>query len=406
VTPSTVPRGGRLRPAARSGMVRAMRIAELRDREPYDLIARRSLNRLLTTWAGPELGFTPLEGLGGARGDGGQQWWVQEQLSAYVVPCAAPAVWAFLADGFRHTQVRSRRLAQYVLGTALASPVGLRCAGRPAFSLRSPIAGADHLVIVPGNRRMRLFDLASGRTRTLLKDGVDPGILRPELALRSAADADAPFPPILDSGPDWFDEPIVPGFALPRIRDPHVQARASHAALAQLDAWARPRAREISGQDYVEDLALRAEAACHRLGMNDVAPALFRQLPTHCFGRVTLAPSHGDCQAGNVVVSPSGTPTWIDWEFTGERSRLYDRLTWALGLRFPAGLSARVDAERHAPSAASGLPMAPRERANAIAVALLEDLVLTLEARASIGLRGAPPGLPELLLAFESVVRP
>lgn len=387
-------------------MVRAMRIAELRDREPYDLIARRSLSRLLTTWAGPELGFTPLEGLGGTRSRDGQQWWVQEHLSAYVLPCAAPEVWTFLADGFRHTQVRSRRLAQYVLGTALASPVGLRCTGRPAFSLRCPIPGAEHLVIVPGNRRMRLFDLASGRTRTVVKDGADPGILRSELALRSCPTTGDPFPPILGSGPDWFDEPIAPGLPLTRIRDSRTYARAAHAALAQLDVWAAPRSREVSGQDYVEDLALRAEAACHRLGMTDVAPTLFRHLPTHCFGRVTLVPSHGDCQAGNVVVSPAGEPTWIDWEFTGERSRLYDRLTWALGLRFPAGLAARVDAEVYAPSVASGLPTAPRERANAIAVALLEDLVLTLDARASIGLRGTPPGLPELLLAFESVVRP
>lgn len=387
-------------------MVRVMRIAELRVREPYDLIARRSLNRLLTTWAGSEVGFTPLEGLGGVGPSTGQRWWVQEQLSAYVLPEASPAVWTFLADGFRHTQVRSRRFAQYVLGTALASPSGLWCAGRPAFSLRSPIAGAEDLVIVPGNRRMRLFDLASGRTRTLVKDGADPGILKAEIALRTSAPSGAPFPPIVGVGADWFDEPIAPGLPLPRVNDAGTYARAQAAALAQLDQWASPRAREVPGQDYVEDLALRAEAAAHRLQIQTVFPHVFNNLPVNAFGRVTLVPSHGDCQAGNVVVAPTGESTWIDWEFTGERSRLYDRLTWALGLRFPVGLQARVEVERHAPSPASGLPSRPRERANAIALALLEDLVLMLDARASIGLRGAPPGLSELLLAFESVVRP
>src|SRR6185295_16070966 len=66
---------------------------------------------------------------------------------------------------------------------------------------------------------------------------------------------------------------------------------------------------------------------------------------------IITAQTHGDFQAGNVLVE--GTGVWlIDWEYTGRRQSGYDALTFALVARFPAGLAERIRAATVAPVSA------------------------------------------------------
>jgi hypothetical protein len=94
---------------------------------------------------------------------------------------------------------------------------------------------------------------------------------------------------------------------------------------------------------------------------------------------VPVAPTHGDLQAGNVLVRRDGSDfSIIDWEHWGKRFSHYDRFVYGLGAR--AGHIIVERTRRFLRGGADELALAPfpkdlRWRRAAVAAFLLEDLL-------------------------------
>lgn len=324
-----------------------MNVAEMRRREDYDSVLESTLTTLLSRHL--ERPVTVRAALPGVHG---QVWRFHRLLGAYTVEDAAPVVRRWLRDNFRHTPVRRRRLAQWVLGTAAATPVGLRLDGSPALVVDPPVARARDLAIVPGNQRVRLFDFGAGRTRVELKTGFSPRTMLNEISVRRD---DGPWPPLLAydaEDPCWLEEPLLDAWPLPRCPQWVDRAEAARTARASVNDWAAPQRRPVGAESWVSG---KAAAIAEALGE---IRARFEVDVSHWIGRldrlgaeaqalqgaqVSVGPTHGDLQGGNVLVDRrTGQVTVIDWEHSRERWWAYDLFIEGLGARSARGLNKRL----------------------------------------------------------------
>jgi len=257
---------------------------------------------------------------------------------------------------------------------------------------------ASDRIIMPGNRRIRFFDLAEGRSRVVLKDGFSSDAIEAELAIR-AADGAGPFPPILahNCAAGWFTEPIFDGLVLARVASRSTRRHCLDLAQRTLSAWAAPKRRFESTEDWWE----RNTVA--RLHLGDLLPVVEALIGR--FERVEVQPSHGDFQPGNILVAPDHRRTWLlDWEFHGIRSVHYDTIVLMTGLRWPeraeAAIVRAIAGRLKIPSFKS---LTAIERRRAVVLALVEDITLRLRGWDGQLDHTVPPALPALLRLIRCV---
>jgi hypothetical protein len=204
------------------------------------------------------------------------------------------------------------------------------------------------LLIIPGNRRIRIFDFTSGTTRAVLKSGFDCSAIEAEIDVRADGKI-GPFLPITAYGDDrsWFEEAIFDGFPLARCPPWHNRLVLEQRALELLDGWARKSLVHAPVDAFVRGVEERIREPlvvkrfpfpCGVLDAVDLLATHARRLD-----EVVLAPSHGDCQPGNILVSRNGRDvTFVDWEYQGLRAENFDRLVLGLKSRSPSGLARRA----------------------------------------------------------------
>ena len=312
-----------------------MRVDEMQQREDFLPILIRTLERGFSMRLG-----TSVE-VQSEPAPGRQTWLLQPFLSACYVPEADERVRRFLRDSIAFTSVRRRAPLQYAGGVVLTTSAGLRLAGRPCFAVAPSLAGAAHTLIVPGNLRVRIFDFEAGRCLVLLKDGFPNQSMRREVEARVEAGPSSL--PILRSADDWtwFEEPIFDGYSLARCPPWLRRAALEERAFELLRAWASPSLRPQTVSSWTEEKlegleGLRRELPPSRSGSSErlvrFATALARL--TSPLEEITVGRTHGDFQAGNVLVSrDGGRVAVIDWEHAGERMCDYDPLVYGLGAR-------------------------------------------------------------------------
>jgi hypothetical protein len=307
----------------------------------------------------------------------GRQWQMQPLISAYFSADVDARARRYLRDSFRYTPVRSRAIAQWLLGTALASPIGLRLSGRPGFDVTPPLEHADATLVIPGNQRIRVMNFETGRSRVFLKQGFNSATIENEIAVRGAG-ASGPFPQIEAHADDghWFEEPLLDAQALPRCPPRFDRAHCAEQAVQLLNQWLESTQRKAASAEYVAALLSRCSEdlaqVAKRFGSDwtdmSATLALVAELAAKA-GDITLAQSHGDFQAGNILVSNAdGAVTLIDWEHSAVRSRDYDLFVYDLQSRASVGLAQRLRAGLN-----KGLPHTEVSRER-LSLFLLEDL--------------------------------
>ncbi|MDP6947214.1 MAG: phosphotransferase, partial [Myxococcota bacterium] len=287
----------------------------------------------------------------------------------------------FLAHSIRYTMRRWRRPLQWLAGTLLSTPLGLSLSQRPGIVVDPPIPQAADIVLLPGNQRVRLFDFAAGKTRVYAKEGFSNALMSAEIALRTGGDG--PYPPILDhdASMTWFEEPILDGLCLARCPASVDPTAEIGSAFEGLDAWTASGARVVDAASHMEALAAQIRSGLAVLverfdhDASDWDTWLPLLLDHATGGELSVGPTHGDCQHGNLMLGPDGVVTAIDWEHQNERWVHYDRMVFGLRARFTTGLPGRLraymsgDALQWHPAAASESAW----REVAIARFLLED---------------------------------
>jgi hypothetical protein len=324
-----------------------MHISEMRRREDFDAILAETLTRAWSLREGHPVTVRSAEGA-----PEGQHWRFLPVHSAFVLRSPGPRVRRFLADSIRYTSRRGRRRLQWIAGTLLSTPVGLALSQRSGFVVNPPIADAEELIVLPGNQRIRLFNLRSQRTWVYAKEGFSNALMVRELALRTSSQG-APYPPILAHDPEgrWFEEPLLAGWNLARCPTSIEPTQAVMDALQALERWSIGTAQIVSASEHVDALATRIRAGLVTLSERfgyDPQPwgAWLTSLVEHASeGDVHVGTTHGDVQPGNIIVHPGGSEaTLIDWEHCRERMLPYDRMVIVLEARYQRDLAARLRA--------------------------------------------------------------
>lgn len=372
-----------------------MRATYLQRREPFDEILVRTLK------AGWEAQYGAGIDVRLQENDGrGRRWLLQPLLNGYYVPEAGSAVRTFLRENFRHTVVRRRAAAQWVLGTLLAHPIGLRLTGRTAFFVDGILPSERNLLVTPGSQRIRVFDFERGCSRVMLKDGFDSAPMRREIAVRGRGEG--PFPGMTAWSEDaqFFEEPILDALPLGRVPERRDFERLEREAIETLEQWLTNSKEDVSVDDRLELLVVSIEDDLDRLGNRLEATWRLRlrrwteQLADGArqLGVVPVADSHGDLMRDNIMVDRSNRRViLIDWERCRRRYFWYDRLVYSLDSRFPEGLGERLRAFARGATTRWEWEDLPRDEAwrrAALALFLLEDLVGNLRVNASSPIYG------------------
>ena len=324
-----------------------MELHEMREQEDVMPVLVSTLSR---AWSN-ELGRTYT--VSSTPSEGAQTWFVQPRLSAFITKDANRVVRRFAADRFRFTPKLYRVPAQWILGTMLSSRVGLRKA-RPAFSVSPDVPQSSFMLVIPGSRRIRTFDLHRGVTRSLVKMGYSNQSIRNEIGVRETTSDGSPFLAISnhDDAFTWLEDELVDGYPLPRCPPWWDTKGILDSMLSTLHDWQLQNSSEAEAVAYGESLLERTKRLRDRSlerydDLHHVAPSdsTLEALARSCKGMndLLLSTSHGDLQGGNVHVErDERQPHLIDWEFAATRSILFDYLTLGLRVRSPQELRSRV----------------------------------------------------------------
>lgn len=378
-----------------------MNISELRAREPFDEVLWQTLAEGWSEQFSHKVDVLPQRGA--------QEWHVSWPFGMYHVRRPSGVVRRFLADGFRFTPRLWRMPAQFALGTVMSTRFGLTAASRFAFSVRPGLEHAKHVLVMPGNQRIRVFDFQLGKVRVLLKTNFAPqGMLR-ELRFRRENRAEF-LTPLLSWAPggQWFEEEILEGFvAVPRSAPWVSRMAVADKVLQTWESWSRAKGvEEKAAKAYANDLGGKVSANIAELdsrGLNAssvVDGELLERLVTGCEGldRVEVALSHGDFQPGNIMVAKGHVTDFciIDWENVDHRSVWYDRLVLGLSSRYGGNLAERMArfVEGHSVSRfVDGLPERKQWRKALVSLFALEELEWHLARAVEGWLEALPPAL-------------
>jgi hypothetical protein len=299
-------------------------------------------------------------GLAFHRSGLGQAWQRIALLPGLRTAHASAAVRAFQSDELRFTPIKHRALPQFLLGTLLSTPTLQQHLAHPVFMLEPALPNGDALLVLPGNRRLRLLDFGTQRARSVMKQGYPASPILTELRLRTLAPTAVQaglLLPILQSRSEqamaWLEEPLVDGWSLPRCPPWTRPARAEHTLLQRLAQWQQDQQASIEhAHSYATTLAdsldQRAIPAWLQPALQTL-PQLRREASE--LGELRCVMSHGDLQPGNIMVRRPRRP-WqqadealcIDWEYAATRFDGYDLLCYGLRARYGGALLSRVRA--------------------------------------------------------------
>ena len=381
-----------------------MKIQQLLQREPFGDILEVTLQCFLRDRFGENYRVTWYPhnpGLRAIHRRGQQAWFCNLLLNAIFAEDTSSDVLAVVRKGYAITPFRWRRhLQRGYVALATHNTFAPRMASC-ALGIQPPLPGAEHILIMGGNNKIRVIDVVERRVWEVLKVGFDPICINREIEVRNAPDF-WPVPALRSVASDhaWFEEEYVNAVALNRLPYDRDHRPFVAEAFSALQNWIE-RTRTVGDTaEYVDGLVagikhkveratlitsaekegiLRWLGSARRL-LDQMMPGSGRMLP--------LAVGHGDFQDGNILVG--NDRLWlVDWEHSLQRQALYDVLVFALRSRFPSGLTMRIQNALDNPqSLLEQIPIPWDDLAQAIrnrtlrlvlAIFLLEELDWNLE---------------------------
>lgn len=399
-----------------------MRISLLQQREPVGPIVAQTLATFWSRRGGRSVDVRWIDGRPHGRdAAAAQRWMVNVYLNAIFTAAADPQILDPIRREFSRSPVWWKRPLQAAYVRVASSPAAARHLAQASLSVSPPVPGAESLLVVAGNHKLRVLDRAGGVAYGVRKAGFRPDFMRAELDARPAArTAGVPVPELREVAPDgsWFAETYMSGTPVNRLPDARRAAAAVTAVAGALQVFLRQTCAPVATATYLAGLqdAVAALAAANRLLPSTQRRRMLTQaqrlgaIAAEPQTAITTALTHGDFQPANILVNAAG-PWLIDWEYAGRRQIAYDLLVFGLAARFPDGLAARlqqfVAAGRLAapdplPATWPGPALDTRERRRqTAAVFLLEELHQQLRENAEPCFTAVGPGLRLLTDAID-----
>lgn len=191
------------------------------------------------------------------------------------------------------------------------------------------------MVIIPSNRKIRIYDYNKGYVDSILKDGFNDYYFNNELLARKDSKYDFILG-VLDSGERWYREKLLNGRCLVRCAKEDYNKFLGR-VMEDLGLFYKSQSRTIESSVYADelynsysklitDIEERKHIMCGeklRRILNESAEIL-----RSATAEIPLVLSHGDLQTGNIYVDEEQNKVYIiDWETFKMRSAWYDACT-------------------------------------------------------------------------------
>lgn len=304
-----------------------MRLSLLLAREPFGEILEKTLSGF---WS--DSGSAPVVVRWGTPAAGDQVWRGNVYLNFFCVEGVDPACFEVIVQEFGHSRSAWRRGIQAAYVQAAIRPPTRRWLTQVGFGVSQPVPYAQELLIIGGNRRIRIIHPRAGRSVVIHKSGFTRTAFDREVHARVGAGSPlAPaFKGVHRSG-NAFEEEYFVGTPANRLSADEERRVREEALVRLVTEVHRPTLRAASLSVRLREIAEQVE------GVTGGSEAGWKRAIENLAVRVGgaslgLSFSHGDFQDANILVAGSRVRV-IDWETAAERSQFYDVATLRSGIR-------------------------------------------------------------------------
>ncbi len=334
-----------------------MRISLLLEREPFAEILARSLERYWHEQFAREFSVRLTPGKSAVQSSlqsTPQQWVCNNLLNAIFLPgIQSDALDPIRKEFSRSPSVWKRPFQRIYVSLATgAMSSRLRHA---TLEVTPPVPDADDLVIIPGNRKVRILEHARQRATCILKEGFAPAAFHVEIdARQNATSLGIAVPELIEVNREqgWFRESYLSGQPLNRLADRQEVVAKRKVAFSDIRRLVEATLEPATAEDYAKSLEARIVSGLDEAsqinphnrqylqqGVQHLRQSILEA--TNCPRELSISETHGDFQPANVLVADSGC--WIiDWENAGRRQSVYDLLVMTTNSRMSIGLADRL----------------------------------------------------------------
>ena len=200
---------------------------------------------------------------------------------------------------------------------------------------------SPYMVIAPNNRSIRFFDYKAKTVGCICKAGFSYKFMTNQLRFRKMYNYSF-MVPLIDSGENWFVEPILYGHPLARISKNALYNKGMTEAIIDIHQVAFDSLKYTDLKSYSDLLIkkikrmLTQAQSTKKIKTSVLVEKIIlkiKDLLANADARIILCLSHGDFQSGNIWLDQKGKIWIYDWETVELRSIWYDSAVLLYSLR-------------------------------------------------------------------------
>jgi thiamine kinase-like enzyme len=328
-----------------------MKISTLIIREPFESIFEDTLASFLLDWTGCKytVKWEASHDLK-ASFNVEQVWYCNPLINSIFVRGVNPAVFESINGEYAHNPMAPWRSWFQNLYLILSqSKILATKLSKYKITISPPIGCADNKLIIGGNTKLRLMDLAKKEVYVLLKEGFDEKYLQKEIFVRLEFPY-LPIPKIIELGRNgrWYSEEYILGKPPNRL-DQVFGDKILLKAVSHVHQMLHETKKGVILSEYVTRMEADINEGIDNIlyididvanDIKSITSSLSYFLEKSENQELTLAHCHGDFHQGNILAN--NDEYWIlDWEYSGVKQIAYDLLILLLESRIDNGFAAR-----------------------------------------------------------------
>jgi hypothetical protein len=328
-----------------------MKISTLLEREPFVKIFEKTLASFLTAKIGSPHTVEWLDSdVLNESSNPHQNWYCNPLINSIFVKGVDRSVFDSINGEYADNPLKPWRSKFQRFYLSLSqSPLFSIVLSRYKLRVSPAVESAKSKLIIGGNTKLRLIDVAENKVFVLLKDGFDQKYMSRELYVRT----EFPFLPVpriidYDGNATWYSEQYISGKPPNRLPET-IGQKILLQAIEKIQLMLSKTARATTVAEYADKLYGKIQESLTSVphiksdvaqNIMKIASTLAASLADYGDQEFTLAYCHGDFHQGNILSNEDDY--WIlDWEYSGEKQIAYDYLILLLESRIESGYSSR-----------------------------------------------------------------
>jgi len=328
-----------------------MKISELIKREPFERIFRETMALFLNDLTGVthKVSWRDKKYLQ-SLSDSKQYWYCNPLINSIFVKRVKPDVFNSINGEYQHNPLRPwRSILQKIYLLLSQSKITSVFMSKNTVIFSPAIEDSENKLIIGGNTKIRIIDIASKKVYVILKKGFARKYLEREVYVRD----NFPYLPIpkIDEYSDhglWYREERIVGLSPNRMAKSKGEGVLCK-VVENIFKMLNETKKETTVFEYTKTLQKKINNDLGSISyidkkvkhkMKNIVSTLVETLEEHLNVPINIAYCHGDFHQGNILSDEENY--WIlDWEYSGYKQIGYDLFILLLESRIENGFSDR-----------------------------------------------------------------